>query len=268
MARAGTERWERVKPFSTPGYDDVAEAARLMHDFSVLLEVLQPRPGQRALDLGAGSCWVSEWLQRLNVETISVDISERMLRVGIARLRPGSLVVAGDLEELPLGDACCDLAVCLNALHHVPDRGRALASVYRVLKPGGAVFLSEPGEGHADAASSRAAVGAFGVQEQEVLPGDLLEACDVAGFVEARLVPFAHVVPHFQVTGAQWRHWDRLARQLRPRRALTRMLRAALELAGIGKSGPMFEEAIGTELVRLAHAASVHHPIVVARRPA
>ena len=136
----------------------------------MLLQVLQPRPGQRVLDLGAGSCWVSEWLQRLNVETVSVDLSEPLLRVGLARLRPGSLVVAGDLEELPLGDASCDLAVCLNALHHVPDRARAIASVRRVLKPGGSVFFSEPGEGHAAAATSLAAVGTSGVREEEILP--------------------------------------------------------------------------------------------------
>jgi hypothetical protein len=39
-----------------------------------------------------------------------------------------------------------------------------------------------------------------------------------------------------------------------------------LEFFGVGKSGPIFAEALGTELVRVAHAASAHHPIVVARR--
>jgi ubiquinone/menaquinone biosynthesis C-methylase UbiE len=266
MARAGTERWERVKPFSTPGHDDVAEAARLMHDFAVMLGVLPPRPGLRVLDLGAGSCWVSEWLQRLNVETVSIDLSHALLTVGVSRLRPGSLVVAGDLEALPLVDGCCDLAVCLNALHHVPDRVRALASVRRVLKAGGAVFLSEPGEGHAAAETSLAAAGAFGVREEEVPPRELLRACAAAGFAEAQLVPLAHLVTHFKVSEAEWARWDRLARQLRPRRALARMGRGVLELFGVGKAGPILEEALGTELVRIAHAASAHHPIVVARR--
>src|SRR5690349_1651908 len=36
MERAGTERWERVKPFSTPGHDDVAQAAQLVHDFGMV----------------------------------------------------------------------------------------------------------------------------------------------------------------------------------------------------------------------------------------
>ena len=77
-------------------------------------------------------------------------------------------------------------------------------------------------------------------------------------------MPFAHVVPHFQVTahsgtaGTGWR-----GSSVRAARS-TRMVRAALEFVGAGKSGPMFEEALGTELVRVAHAASAHHPIVVA----
>jgi SAM-dependent methyltransferase len=268
MTRAGTERWERVKPFSTPGHDDVAEAAHLMHDFAAALALLAPKPGQRVLDLGAGSCWVSEWLQRLNVDTVSVDLSESLLRVGSARLRPGSAVVAGDLEELPLADASCDLAICMNALHHVPDRGRALHSVWRVLKAGGRVLFSEPGAGHSEAESSRTAVEAFGVREEDVPPAVLLAACERAGFCDVRLVPFAHVVPHYGVGASDWSRWERLTRQRRPRRALRKMLRAVAELLGVAKGGPMFEEAIGMQLVRLVHAASSHHPIVVARRPA
>ncbi len=47
VTRAGTERWERVKPFSTPGHDDVAHASQLVHDFGVALAVLEPKPGER-----------------------------------------------------------------------------------------------------------------------------------------------------------------------------------------------------------------------------
>jgi SAM-dependent methyltransferase len=267
VARAGTERWERVKPFSTPGHDDIAQAAHLVHDFGVALSVLQPKPGQRVLDLGAGSCWASEWLQRLNVETVSVDLSESLLRIGRERLRAGSAVVCADLEALPLAEASCDLAVCLNALHHVPNRQRALQSIRRVLRPGGRVLFSEPGEGHAQAESSRTAVEAFGVQEQDVPPAELLTQCEGAGFIEVRLIPFAHAIPHYVVDATRWARWERLARHRRPRRAFRKMLRAIVELLGVGKEGPMFEEALGMEIVRLLHAASRHHPIVVARRP-
>jgi len=267
VALAGTERWERVKPFSTPGYDDVAEAAQLVHDFGMALRVLEPKPGERALDLGAGSCWVSEWLQRLNIETVSVDLSESLLRIGRSRLREDSAVVCADLEVLPLADASCDLAVCLNALHHVPNRQRALESIRRVLRPGGRVLFSEPGEGHAEAEASRTAVDAFGVQEEDVPPAELLTGCERAGFTDVRLVPIAQVIPHYTVDAREWTRWEGLVAHQRPRRALRKMLRAVVELLGVAKEGPLFEEALGMTLVRLLHAASRHHPIVIARRP-
>ncbi len=60
-------------------------------------------------------------------------------------------------------------------------RGRS-QSILRVLKPGGRVLFSEPGEGHADADTSKTAVEAFGVREEEVLPRELLAACERVGF--------------------------------------------------------------------------------------
>ena len=111
LERARTERWEHVKPFSSPGYDDVEEGARLIHDFAVALLCLEPKPGEHVLDLGAGSCWVSEWLRRFNVETVSVDIALDMLRVGQSRLGSDARVVVGDLEALPLATESVDKAV-------------------------------------------------------------------------------------------------------------------------------------------------------------
>lgn len=268
LARAGTERWERSKPFSTPGHDDVAMAAQLIHDFSVMLECLQPRPGDRVLDLAAGGCWCSEWLQRLNVETVSVDISLDMVRVGRARLPRLPSVVVGDLESLPFRDASVDKAFCLNAFHHVPDAPKALASIYRVLRPGGQVLFSEPGRGHADADTSHHAEQDWGVLEQEILAGPFLEACAAAGFVDVRLKPLAYVVPWYEVDAGKWRLWDRAAARKRPLRAAMKMGRAILEGLGLAKAGAGFHDALGTELLRIVGGAIDNHPIVVARRPA
>jgi SAM-dependent methyltransferase len=45
-------------------------------------------------------------------------------------------------EQLPLLDACADLVVCRNALDHMPDPGVALAEIWRILRPEGALFVS------------------------------------------------------------------------------------------------------------------------------
>ena len=198
LERARTERWEHVKPFSSPGYDDVEEGARLIHDFAVALLCLEPKPGEHVLDLGAGSCWVSEWLRRFNVETVSVDIALDMLRVGQSRLGSDARVVVGDLEALPLATESVDKAVCLNAFHHVPDGALALAEIHRVLKPGGRVLFAEPGRGHREKETSVAAAGGYGVQERDVIASTLIADCVRAGFAKVSIKPLAHTVPWYE----------------------------------------------------------------------
>jgi len=266
LQRAQTGRWERVKPFSSVDHDDVAEGARLIHDFAVMLLCLEPEPGERVLDLGAGSCWVSEWLRRFNVVTISVDIATDMLQIGRSRTGPDAWIVAGDLEHLPFADGVVDKAVCMNAFHHVPDGQAALAEIHRVLRPGGRVFLSEPGRGHATAETSVAAVADCGVQEREVLASTLVADCLRAGFTRVALKPLAHTVPWFEIDASRWARWEHYAAERRPLRAGKRAMRAVAEGFGLGKDTSAFEDTLGMELVRLVKGAIDHHPILVATR--
>jgi len=266
LSRAGTARWERVKPFSSPGHDDTSEGARLIHDFAVALLCLQPAPGARVLDLGAGSCWVSEWLARFNFQTVSVDIAHDMLAIGRSRLGDAAWIVAGDLERLPIADASIDYAVCLNALHHVPDAAAAVGEVHRVLRRGGRVVFSEPGRGHADQAATQTATGEWGVQERELPPDVLLDACHRAGFSRVMLTPLTAALPWYEVDAQRWRQWHRHAGTRRPLRALGRIARGLLEGLGLGKRGVAFEDALGMELIRIVGGAMDSHPFVVATK--
>ncbi len=266
MSRAGSEHWERTKPFAPPGHDMLPQGLPLILDFAVAVTFLDLKPGERVLDLGAGSCWVSEWLQRLNVPTVSVDISVEMLRVGRDRLPRAPLVVAGDLEQLPLGSGSFDKALCLNAFHHVPDMPKALGEICRVLRSGGRIVFSEPGRGHAEAATSERATGEFGVTEQDIIVAEFFDSCRAAGFSKVRLKPMSYAIPQFELNGEQWTAWNRLARSRRPLRALRKMWLAALEVVGAGKRGVLFEEALSRDLVRLLRGAMEDHPVIVATK--
>ena len=46
-------------------------------------------------------------------------------------------------EELPFENSFFDIITCTNALHHFPQRVRALDQMYRVLKPGGDLYILE-----------------------------------------------------------------------------------------------------------------------------
>jgi ubiquinone/menaquinone biosynthesis C-methylase UbiE len=267
LARAGSTDWERVKPFSHVGADTLADSASLLHDFAVAMLALAPAPDDLILDLGAGGCWCSDLLRRLNRRSVAIDISLDMLRTG--RSRPGGAdlwAVAGDLEHMPFRSAAFAKAVCLSAIHHVPDIAGALRELARVLRDDGVAVFSEPGKGHAHAPVASAAMRDYGVLEQDILIPEFVRACHDAGFVDVRLKPLSYAIPSFDLTPEQWVRWSALADSKRPARALTKLWRAVLELAGAAKETALFEEAFGMTLVRTLRSAMEDHPIVVAAK--
>ena len=50
---------------------------------------------------------------------------------------PKIKIETGDARQLPFGDASFDVVLSSNVLSQLPDRGKALAEIVRVLKPGG-----------------------------------------------------------------------------------------------------------------------------------
>lgn len=78
---------------------------------------------------------------------IGVDPAEEMLRQSRQRCAEaastGQLrLVRGDAEHTDQPEASVDVVVTVNSLHLWPDRTRALAELYRVLRPGGRLLLS------------------------------------------------------------------------------------------------------------------------------
>ena len=267
LARTGSSAWERVKPFSHAGADTLGDSAQLLHDFSVAMLTLQPAPDDLILDLGAGGCWCSDLLGRLNRRSVAVDISLDMLRTGRSRPTGATIrAVAGDLERLPFRSGTFQKAVCLSAIHHVPDIPKALVELSRVLTDDGVAFFSEPGRGHADAPVSTAAMRDFGVLEQDILIENFAAACRSAGFRDVRVKALGYAVPAFDLTPEDWSAWSRLAASRRPMRAARKIALAFAELLGLGKQGALFEETFGMAVVRTLRGAMEDHPILLASK--
>jgi hypothetical protein len=141
-----------------------------------------------------------------------------------------------------------------------------VSEVHRVLRPGGRVVFGEPGRGHADHAQAQTATGEWGVQERELPPEVLLDACHRAGFCHVAVKPLTAAVPWYEVDAQRWRQWHRHAATRRPLRAVGRMSRAVLEAFGLAKGGVGFEDALGMELIRIVGGAMDSHPFVVATK--
>lgn len=92
----------------------------------------------RVLDAGCGEgVLVDEYAGRLAIVGIDASYaSERVRR--------------GSLTALPYGDGTFDRALCLDVLEHLSfeDQPKALAELFRVLKPGGELLVSVPNLAH------------------------------------------------------------------------------------------------------------------------
>lgn len=164
----------------------------LLHTFLAVAEQLRLPPGSRVLDLGGGSGWVSELLERLGFRTVTLDISTVLLGIGKGRFRRGGMTpsfVAADMTRLPIADATMDAVVVVDALHHVPDRRAVFGEAFRVLAQGGCFVLAEPGEGHSETIKARNEVLDYGLQEGEIHLFDAVAAGRAAGFDDVRVVP-------------------------------------------------------------------------------
>jgi SAM-dependent methyltransferase len=267
LSRTGGSAWEREKPFPPAGTDLFEDSLELLNDFVVAMRLLQPSADDRIVDLGAGGGWCSDLMQRLNRKSVAVDISLEMLRV--CRERPTRApieTVAGDFERLPFADGSFDKAVCLSAIHHVPDMATALREIARVLTRTGVAVFSEPGVGHAKKPWSVSASQDFGVLEQDVLIEPFMDLCRAAGFTHVFVCPIAYVIPEFELSQDDWRRWMRLPRTKRPYRALEKMQRAMMEFVGAGKQSVLFEEAFAMRLVRLLQVPVEEHPFIIAAK--
>jgi ubiquinone/menaquinone biosynthesis C-methylase UbiE/DNA-binding transcriptional ArsR family regulator len=94
-------------------------------------------------DLGCGTGQVSAALAPFVDRIIAVDGSSAMVQAARKRLHAFDNVDLrrGELEALPIDGARLDAATLMLVLHHVPEPGRALAEVFRVLKPGGRALI-------------------------------------------------------------------------------------------------------------------------------
>jgi ubiquinone/menaquinone biosynthesis C-methylase UbiE len=113
-----------------------------------LLEAAAPRPDDRAVDLGAGTGFVTVPLARRTSDVIAVDISGSMLDTLRASATAEGLSVqtrTADLATFDLPPASVDLVVSNYALHHLVDADKA-ALVQRIstwLQPGGRVVVAD-----------------------------------------------------------------------------------------------------------------------------
>jgi trans-aconitate methyltransferase len=105
-----------------------------------VLELLDPQPGERILDLGCGDGTLTAQIAERGASVVAVDASPDMVRAARERGLAAEVVDAAALPYVGEFDAVFSNAV----LHWIPDLEPVLAGVHRALRPGGR-FVGECG---------------------------------------------------------------------------------------------------------------------------
>ncbi len=141
---AGAALWWRKNPSACPYSQRFwVEAPHPFITRERLHEILEPRPGERILEVGPGTGYYALPVAgaiapdgRLDVLDVQQEMLDHTLRRAgeqdIANITP----TRADARELPYPDASFDAAYLVTVLGEIPDQVAALRELRRVVKPG------------------------------------------------------------------------------------------------------------------------------------
>ena len=157
------------------------------------------KPGEVVLDLGSGGgfdCFLAARQVGETGRVIGVDMTPEMIsqaRANVAKTGHGNVEFRlGEIENLPVADDTADVVISNCVINLSPDKPRVFAEIFRALKPGGRVAVSDvvataqlPEAVRQDLALHAGCIaGASLISEVEAM----LHAC---GFVDIRVTPKA-----------------------------------------------------------------------------
>ncbi len=144
---------------ASSSYDDAFMAAMAAAYFdqtpwtrlrlAALRDLVEPKVGERVLDLGSAAGAVSHFLSTFGCEVVGVDSEPRAVATASA-LFPRLHFEVADAAALPFQDGSFDKAVAADLVEHLEDAPLAamLSEVARVLVPGGTLSIYTPNARH------------------------------------------------------------------------------------------------------------------------
>jgi ubiquinone/menaquinone biosynthesis C-methylase UbiE len=99
----------------------------------------------RILDIGCGTGQFAAKVIRSfpEAQLIGLDLCDSMLHKARSRSGGRFALVRADSQKLPFADDSFDIVTCSHSFHHYPDQPRVVEEMYRVLRPGGRLFIAD-----------------------------------------------------------------------------------------------------------------------------
>lgn len=144
-------RARKLKKKSKEYFNDIAENQEIIEEpvlcYDIVMKKLHKAGTFRSLmDI---SCGTGEMLKLLSerygdrLELHGVDFSEKSIAAARKKLPDTVRLQIGDVDALPMADACVDVALNMHSFHHYPHPVHALKEIRRILKDDGYFFLVE-----------------------------------------------------------------------------------------------------------------------------
>ena len=179
---------------------------------SEVLAALQAEPGKRIADVGAGEGFYSLRIARAVAPTgrvMAVDVSEKHLETLRARIQQDNLtnidVVVGAVDDPRLPENAFDAVLIYNAYHEMTAPEPVLKAIFRALRPGGRLVMSEPLHDNV-----REAARAQQVNDHEIGPNFVQQELQSAGF---EVIEQRHDFLAFTEPGHKGGFWLMVARK-------------------------------------------------------
>lgn len=201
-APASTSKWDAGDYARVGGF--VAELG------GAALDLLDPKPGERILDVGCGEGTLTRKIIERGATVTGIDNSLEMVRAAHANGVDALVVDAADIQF----DSEFDAAFSNAVLHWVLDKEAAARGIFRALKPGGRFAGEMGGEGNLqklrDALDEELIIRGYAPPVEAsnwyASPEEFASVYEAAGFAEidARLIerptPIAHGVDQWVTT--------------------------------------------------------------------
>jgi len=128
------------------GLERIYQTPDVVGQRSQLIQALELRPGECVLDVGVGPGLLAHDLAAIVGEkgrVAGIDLSEPMLAMTQARCadQPWTDFQLADATKLPFEDESFNTVVSTQVYEYVADMATALRETFRVLRPGGRIFI-------------------------------------------------------------------------------------------------------------------------------